>query len=262
LTEVIVKKSALIPALCVYALLAAAAAAETFTFTIPDVYLKDGEAAKEPVLLNVTGIGRVKTIPDQVVISARIYTEDKKAGEAFDENQFRMKYLMDLLISNGVPRDKVATESLYINPVYKNNSSKVDYYVVDRRIKIFQDDMERISPVLDALVDSQVDEIGSIEFIVKDLDHKYEEALEEAAADARSTAKMLTAGLGAKIVGLKAMSYDYGGYGGVPLSDLSRASTGYEMGGMDFNQVIVPREVTTTVNVHATYEIVYLGETG
>jgi uncharacterized protein YggE len=253
-----VKKSVLIPALCACVLLAAAAAAETFTFTIPDVYLKGGEAAKEPVLLNVTGTGRVKAVPDQVVISARIYTEAKRAGEAFDENQFRMGYLMDLLIAQGVPREKIATESLYINPVYKKDSSKVDYYVVDRRIKIFQDNMERISPVLDALVDSQVDEIGSIEFVVKDLDQKYEEALEEAAADARRTAKMLTAGLGAKVVGLKAMSYDYGGGG--PVREMSRTAA-FDMGaGMTggYNQVIVPREVTTTVNVYATYELEYL----
>jgi len=254
-----VKKSVLIPALCVYVLLAAAAAAETFTFTIPDVYLKGGDVKKEPVLLNVAGIGRVKAVPDQVVISARIYTEEKKAGEAFDDNQFRMGYLMDLLIAQGVPREKIATESLYINPVYKTNSSKVDYYVVDRRIKIFQDDMDKISPVLDALVDSQVDEIGSIQFVVKDLDHKYEEALEEAAANSRRTAKMLAAGLGARIVGLKSLSYSYGGGA---YRDVAREATTLGLhvrgGAEEYAQMIVPREVTTTVTVNATYEIEYL----
>ena len=249
------KKSVLIPALCACVLLAAAAAAETFTFTIPDVYLKGGDAEKEPVLLNVTGTGRVKAVPDQVAISARIYTEAKKAGEAFDENQFRMGYLMDLLIAQGVPREKIATESLYINPVYKKDSSKVDYYVVDRRIKIFQDNMERISPVLDALVDSQVDEIGSIEFVVKDLEQKYEEALEEAATDCRRRAKALAAGMGAKIVDMKSMSYDYGG---APLGHVAREASSWDAGGGAFNQMIVPREVTTTVNVYATYELKYL----
>jgi len=250
-------RTLLLATLVMAAAFAAGAAAETFTFTIPDVYLKGGGKEAEPVLLEAVGTGRVKTVPDQVVISARIYTEEKKAGEAFEENQFRMRYLMDLLIAQGVPREKIATESLYINPVYKNNSSKVDYYVVDRRIKIFQDDMDRISSVLDALVDSQVDEIGSIEFVVKDLDEKYEEALEEAANDCRRTAKLLAAGMGARIVGLKAMRYDYGG---MPLSPVAREASSWEAtGGYDYNQMIVPREVTTTVNVYATYEIVYDG---
>jgi uncharacterized protein YggE len=231
----------------------AAAGAETFTFTIPDVYLKDGGKAAEPVLLEVTGTGHVKAIPDQVVISARLYTEDDKAGVAFDNNQFKMRYLMDQLLSRGVPREKIATESLYINPVYKKDSAKVDYYVVDRRVKIFQDDMDNISPLLDALIESEVNEIGSIEFVVKDVDQKYEEALEAAAADCRRTAATLAAGLGAKIVGMKAMSYSYGGdYG-----ELSRGVRDEVAGGGAYNQMIVPREVTTTVTVRATYEIVY-----
>jgi uncharacterized protein YggE len=252
-----VKKFGLSQVLFSVLLIASSAAAETFTFTIPDVYLKGGEGEEKPVLLDVTGTGRVKAVPDQVVISARIFTENKKAGEAFDENQFRTRYLMDLLIAQGVPREKIATESLYINPVYKKDSSKVDRYAVDRRIKIFQDDMDKISSVLDALVDSQVDEIGSIEFVVKDLDRKYEEALEEAATDCRRRAKVLAAGMGARIVGLKAMRYDYGG---MPLSRATREASSWEVaGGYDYNQLIVPREVTTTVNVYATYEVVYEG---
>ncbi|MGD8717524.1 MAG: SIMPL domain-containing protein [Candidatus Zixiibacteriota bacterium] len=238
------------------------AAAETFSFTIPDVYLKEGGAAKEPVLLNVTGTGRVKTVPDQVLISARIYTENKKAGEAFDENQFKVRYLIDKLVPTGVPREKIATESLSIYPIYKENSSKVDKYVVDRSIKIFQDDMDRISPILDALIDSQIEDIGNIQFIVKDLDQKYEEALEEAANDCRRRAKVLAAGMGAKIVDMKSMSYSMGGgdYGRME-REMSEISLGMRGGAMDeFNQVIVPREVTTTVTVNATYEVVYVAD--
>jgi uncharacterized protein YggE len=118
--------------------------------------------------------------------------------------------------------------------------------------------MDKISPILDALVDSQVDEIGSIQFVVKDLDHKYEEALEEAAANSRRTAKMLAAGLGARIVGLKSLSYSYGGGG---YRDTLSRTPGilYEDRAEEYSQMIVPREVTTTVTVNATYELEYLG---
>ena len=253
------KKSLVFPVFFLCLSLAAGAAAETFTFTIPDVYLKGGAAAKEPVLLNVTGTGRVKTIPDQVVISARLYSEAKKAGEAFDENQFKMRYLMDKLLPLGIPREKIATESLSIYPIYKEGSSKVDKYAVDRGIKIFQDDMEKISPILDALIDSQIEDIGNIQFMVKDLEQKYEEALEEAATDCRRRAKMLAAGMGAKIVDMKSMSYSFGGgdYGAVPRSV---AGMSMEMRDEAYNQMIVPREVTTTVTVTATYEVVYVGD--
>ena len=240
-------------------LLAAAAAAETFSFTIPDVYLKGGGAAKEPVLLNVTGTGRVKTVPDQVIISARIYTEAKKAGEAFDENQFKIRYLTDKLLPMGIPREKIATESLSIYPIYKEGSSKVDKYAVDRCIKVFQDDMDKISPILDALIDSEIEDIGNIEFVVKELDEKYEEALEEAAEDCRRRAKVLASGMGAKIVDMKSMSYSFGG-GDYRETLVRTPGIIYEESGASYNQMIVPREVTTTVTVNATYEVVYVGD--
>jgi uncharacterized protein YggE len=237
--------------------LVAAAVAETFTFTIPDVYLKGG-AAKEPVLLNVTGTGRVKTVPDQVVIAARVYTEAKKAGEAFDENQFKMRFLMDKLLPLGIPREKIATASLSIYPIYKEGSSKVDKYAVDRSIQITQDDMDKISPILDALIDSQIEDIGSIRFVVRDLERKYEEALEEATADCRARAKTLAAGMGAKVVGMKSLSYSFGGEYG----ELSRSAAGMDMDMREeaYNQMIVPGEVTTTVTVAATYEVAYVGD--
>jgi uncharacterized protein YggE len=254
-----VKKSLVFPVFLLILSLAAGAAAETFTFTIPDVYLKGGGAAKEPILLNVTGTGRVKTVPDQVVISARIYTEAKKAGEAFDENQFKMRYLMDKLLPLGVPREKIATASLSIYPIYKEGSSRVDKYAVDRSIQIIQDDMERISPILDALIDSQIEDIGNIQFVVRDLEGKYEEALEEAATDCRARAKTLAAGMGARIVDMKSMSYSMGGgdYGALPRSV---AGLAMDMREEAYNQMIVPSEVSTTVTVSATYEVVYVGD--
>ncbi|MCP4229133.1 MAG: SIMPL domain-containing protein [bacterium] len=236
--------------------IAGSATAETFTFTIPDPYLnKSGE--KEPVLLNVTGTGNVKAMPDQVVISALIYDQDKKPGKAYDNNQSRMRTLMDKLRAIGIEKKNIATESLTIDTVYKSGSNKVDYFYVSRSVKIFQDDMDNITPILDALIDSGIEDIGSIDFVVKEMDKKYADALESAAADCRETADKLAAAMGARIVDLNAMSYDYGGYN---FYDESRSSGSGEYGGfLAGNQMIMPREVTTTVNVYATYEVEYMG---
>jgi uncharacterized protein YggE len=243
---------AIIPAVLFSITLPTAVPAETFTFTIPDAYL-DPTGREEPVLLNVTGTGNVKAMPDQVIISAYIYTRDKKASKAYDENASRMRALMDALLPLGIPKKNIATESLSIDTVYREGSVKVDYFAVSRSIKIFQDDMDKISPILDAVIEAGVEEVGSIDFVVKDLDKKYQEALEDAAEDCRGTAGTLAAAMGARIVDLKSMSYDYGGYNYYDVSRTSSISYDAE------NQMIVPREVTTTVNVYATYEIEYVG---
>jgi uncharacterized protein YggE len=237
---------------------ACAAIAETFTFTIPDPYLNKSDE-KEPVLLKVTGTGNVKAMPDQVVISALIYDQDKKPGKAYDQNQSRMRTLMDKLRAIGIEKKNIATESLTIDTVYKSGSDKVDYFYVSRSVKIFQDDMNNITPILDALIDSGIEDIGSIDFVVKEMDKKYAEALESAAEDCRRTADMLASAMGARVVDLKDISYDYGGYNPYDVSDYRGglgSETGFAFAG---NQMIMPREVTTTVNVYALYELEYVG---
>lgn len=64
--------------------------------------------------------------------------------------------------------------------------------------------------------------------------------------------------MGARIVNLKALSYNYGGYP----PPMSRPAEGVAGGAMkaedaEYNQMIVPNAVTTTVYVYATYEIKY-----
>jgi len=228
--------------------------AETFSFTIPDVYLKGGR--EEPVTLQVTGTGIVKSTPDQVIISAYIYTQNKKASVAFEDNQYKMRTLMDALLALGVPKQNIVTESLTIETVYKENSAKVDYFYVSRSIMIKQEDMNTISPILDAIIDAGIEEIGSIQFVVKDMEARYKEALEKAATDCKKTAESIASTIGARIVNLKSLTYSYGGYNPPPTS--SPGTTG-EMRIMDeYNQMIVPGETTTTVYVYATYVIEYM----
>jgi len=238
-------------------LLAVSALAETFSFTIPDAYLTKEQ--KQPVLLYVSGTGNVKTTPDRVVITANIYTQNKKASVAFDENQTKMGTLMNSLLAMGIPKEMVATQSLDISPVYKENSNKVDYFYIYRSIIITQDNLSVISPILDAIIDAGIEEVGEIQFVVKNQEEKYQEALEKAAADAKNTALMLVESMGAKIVGIQSISYDYGG----GYDDYNRRmmeSTGavsdYEQ---TYNQMIVPSQQTSTVNVYATYVIEYVG---
>jgi uncharacterized protein YggE len=240
------------------ALTAAGAGAETFSITIPDTWMKAVDAKEKPLLLTVTGTGNVNVAPDRVVVTATIYNQDKKLGVAFDDNQYKVSRLTELLAPLDIPRKNVATSNLTISPVYKENSSKVDYYYVSRTIMIFQDDMDHISPVLDALVDAGVGDIGNIGFEVKDIEAKRDEALTKAAADCRATADRLAAAMGARVVVLKDLKYDWGGYG----ADEERTRGGrYEYAAREAlatdNVYIAPREVTTSVYVYATYELAY-----
>ncbi len=236
----------------------AAASAETLSITIPDTWLK-AQGKETTVPLTVTGTASVKAAPDRVVITANIYTQDKKLGKAFDDNQYKTRALMDALAPLNIPREMVATQALAIQPIYGKTYGKAESYTVSRTIRIYQDDMGKISPVLDALVDAGVGDIGNIQFVVKDVDKKYREAVEAAAADARATGDRLAAAMGGRVVGVESLSYDFGGYGAnADRRGLTREEAG-TMAGAEMNQMIVPNEYSGVVNVYATFKFQYGG---
>jgi len=240
------------------AMVAAAAGAETLSITVPDSWLK-GQVKETTIPLSVTGTANVKAVPDRVVITANIYTQNKKAGQAFDDNQYKVRALTDALVAVGIPREMIATQSLTIQPVYGKTYAKVESYNVSRTLKIVQDDMGKISPVLDGLIDAGVGDIGTIQFVVKDMDKKYREAIEAAAADARSTGEKLAAAMGGRIVGVESISYDFGGYNAdADRRGMMREAAADIMSGAE-NQMIVPSEVSGVCNVHVVFKVQYVG---
>ncbi|MBN2369933.1 MAG: SIMPL domain-containing protein [Vicinamibacteria bacterium] len=202
----------------------------------------------EAALLEVTGTASVKAVPDQVVITATLISVDRRASRAFDDNQAKMSIAVSRLEAIGLAKTKITTEALAVTPAY-NDKGKVDRFTVSRRLKIFQDDLAAISPVLDAIVDSGIEEIGAISFVVRDMDRKYDEALRQALEDCRAQAHLMTQTMGVRIIGIRSLGSSRAGEGGTSGGPLRE---GVE------NQVIVPNEVSARVHVRAVYEVKYV----
>jgi uncharacterized protein YggE len=206
--------------------------------------------------LEVTGSASVKSLPDRVVIGATITSRDRKASRAFEDNQARMATALGRLEAAGLAKQRVATESLSVSPVYRSDN-KIEQFVVTRRLRITQDDLGNVSPILDGLVDSGVEEIQSIQFLVKDAEGQYDEALRRAVTDCRTKAEVLASGLGARIVGIQAVSYDQGDAFAarhLAIAEQERAVAGAG------TQMIVPSEVSATVHVRVVYTLEYGGD--
>jgi uncharacterized protein YggE len=209
------------------------------------------EIGKEAALLDVTGSATVKAAPDEAVITATLTSVDRRASRAFADSQAKMSAAVARLEAVGLAKSKVTTESLAVTPIYRDDGKKVDRFTVTRRLKIFQDDLAAISPVLDAIVDSGIEEIGAISFVARDMEGKYDEALRQALEDCRAKTALMTQTMGVRIVGVRSLASSRVGMGG-PLMDQMREA------GSATNQVIVPNDVSARVQVRAVYEIEYV----
>lgn len=206
----------------------------------------------DAALLEVVGTASVKAAPDQAVIAASLVSVDRRASRAFDDNQAKMSAAVSRLEAMGLAKAKITTESLAVTPIL-NDKGKVERFTVSRRLRIFQDDLTAISPVLDAIVDSGIEEVSAISFTVRDMDRKYDEALRQALDDCRSKAQLMTQAMGIRIVGIRSLSSSRTGQGDYSGQSLREA-------GSTMNQVIVPSEVSAQVLVRAIYEIEYVSQ--
>jgi uncharacterized protein YggE len=123
---------------------------------------------------------------------------------------------------------------------------------------VFTEDMSIIGEILDSLIDAGVENIGAINFIVKNRRDMYDKALVNAAEDCKKKAEIICETLGARIVDLQSIQYS------TPYETLPMQRGGEYQYYSDFssissmNELIVPREIETVVNVTTVYEIEYI----
>jgi hypothetical protein len=82
-------------------------------------------------------------------------------------------------------------------------------------VQVTMDDLARISNVIDAATQAGANEVGGVQFTLRDQDAVRAEALRRAAARARSDADVLAAALGLKVV--RVLSVEVNGAPRVPM---------------------------------------------
>lgn len=232
--------------------------AEDITIKIPDTLYHPPQEEKEPPLtISVTGTGIIKAVPNQVSVNFYIYNEEDKAADAFNKNQMVMNSVMAKLRKLGVKKKNIATANLSINTIYEDDGD-IDKFSVSREVVVFSEDMSIIGEILDSLIDSGVQQIGSIKFIVKKKQDMYDRALIKATEDCKSKAETICETLGARIVDIQSISYS----SPYELTPQQRGGeyqyySDFESTGA-YNELIVPREIESVVNVTTVYEIEYV----
>lgn len=157
--------------------------------------------------LAVTGTASVMVKPDVCYMSFMIETENKNVAKAYRENKKAADRVFSRLKEVGLEERDLRTTYFYIMPYYKlaDNSGRqvIDGYRIFHYLLVTARELEKISDVLDAAVESGATGVSSISFNVENPKKHTEEArrqaIKAAVKKAQETADIMGFKLGTPI---------------------------------------------------------------
>lgn len=205
-----------------------------------------------PANITVSGQGSVSLMPDRVVVSFSIVTNDDSATRATSANNSLYDALAAKLRGLGLDPTAIKTTgySLSFNqrPAVPSPSFAQRYgYVVTRGVAAQSDRTDQAGTLVDAGVAAGVTSVDRISFGLRDNRSAYRTALTAAVADALSQAQAIAAAAHVRIV--RTLSLSAGSY--APSGGLQRIGSVAAMVPTD----IQPSDLGLTATVNASYEI-------
>jgi uncharacterized protein YggE len=162
--------------------------------------------AQEPAripLIYVSGEAQLEAPPDLVIINLGVVTQAKTVGEARTQNAERMDAVAGAIKRLGVPPAQIATTRFSVTPQYdyqeRRSPPRILGYSVSNQLTVRQEDLDKVSEVLDAALQAGANDVGSVTFTLKEPGKLKLAAYEEAVRDAQSRAQALARAAGVQL---------------------------------------------------------------
>ncbi len=173
--------------------------------------------AAEPTnrgVVNVTGDAEIKVAPDEVVLILGVQTSDKNMQVAKNENDARVKRVIDMTRNLGIDPKYVQTEQIRIDPRYDGNPTKYNFigYFIYKTIVITLKDVDKFDSVYTAALDSGATHVQGIQFRTTELRKYRDQARALAIKAAQEKATALAGELGQKIGQPQSINEQYSGW--------------------------------------------------
>ena len=148
--------------------------------------------------ITTTGNGVVITQNNRAVMYLAVETMSADAKQAAQDNANIMTKVKHAVIGAGAAPDKIETDNYTMYPVYEYDKGKVKSrkYEVNNRMKVVVEDLTKAGTVMDAAISAGANRIENIMFTVRNPGKYKDDALREAAQDARRKADIIAASLG------------------------------------------------------------------
>lgn len=220
----------------------------------PEVTIQQ-ESKEEPDVINVSGSGEIKLVPDIATVSIQVRTYNESPAAAQQENSAVMDAVTAAVKAAGVKDADIATDSVSLNEVYnyKKTPAVVVGYNMVNSIKVTIRDIDSVGRVLGDAIAAGATGTYGLTLTVSDSSSAYQQALKAAIEDARGKAQAIAEALGVTLKPVPAAVNEQ--------SSSYTPNTVYDMPAeamaddANADVSISPGELTVDARVSITYEI-------
>jgi len=161
------------------------------------------DAPASPRTISVSGEGTVNVEPDQATVRFGVVTQDDDAEVAREENAEIASRAMNTIRDLGIAERKIRMETLRLQPRREYNRETRSYdnrgYEAIRQVVVEVDDLTQLPTLVTRIVQQGANRLDGINYDVADREAVRNEALAEAAQQARTKAQLLAETLDAQV---------------------------------------------------------------
>lgn len=208
--------------------------------------------------------GEVYVVPDIFEINLSVLTEgDKNLDKLQKENSQKMNKVIDFLKNNNIKKEDIKTVDYRIEPRYQYSNCfnkdicpppEIIGYSISQTLIVKIRDFEKISSVLNGVVENGVNKVNGLNFTVDNLEKYQKEAREIAIKKAKDRAKEIAKQVGFDLGKIIAFNENVS----IPYLPYYKNLEKIGMGGGDVfsnSPLIEPGSEKIKINVTLTYEI-------
>lgn len=146
------------------------------------------QEAKQTPQISVIGEGKIKVVPDEVLISVSVETMAKEAKEAKNQNDIISDKVLKLIKKKGISTTDFQTQRMSLTQNYDYNTKKKNY-VANQTISIHLKDLSKYDELILELVDTGINRIQGVEFKHSKIKELEKQARKKALIDAKEKAE-------------------------------------------------------------------------
>lgn len=160
--------------------------------------LVQSQEIKPIPMINVTGEGKIKIIPDQAAISISVETKGAKATDVKKENDTKIDAVLKYIKKMNIAKEDFQTQRVNLYPNYDYEKKKSNYMATQTVIILLRD-LNKYDALMDGMVDVGINRIDNVEFKSSKMEALQSDARKLAMQNAKAKAEDFVSVLNQKV---------------------------------------------------------------